>query len=137
MAADRIVAEIQPGRCRLDKRQEHKGHGSIGVMQDDRPDQLVEFPGNIKPLFFQHPAAEGQAGRAVMIAADDEKGNPRFRRNLRRDFIKQGHGVCRRQAAVVYVAGQHDGVDALVPDHRQKLFRQHIGLVVRQVIAVK
>ena len=72
-----------------------------------------------------------------MVAADDQEGDLQIGRYLRRDIIKEFDSFCRRQAAVVDIAGQDDGVDAFVPEQGQELLFQDIGLVFGQVVPIE
>ena len=72
-----------------------------------------------------------------MVAADDQEGDLQIGRYLRCDIIKEFDSLCRRQAAVVDIAGQDDGVDAFVPEQGQELLFQDIGLVFGQVVPIE
>lgn len=72
-----------------------------------------------------------------MVAADDQEGDLQIGRYLRRDIIKEFDSLCRRQAAVVDIAGQDNGVDAFVPEQGQELLFQDIGLVFGQVVPIE
>ena len=67
---------------------QYKGYGACLIAEDDRSRQFIQIPGNIQSLPGQKCTAKGKAGRTVMIAADDQKGNVKFCSYLRCDFIK-------------------------------------------------
>ena len=71
-----------------------------------------------------------------MVAADDAHRHLELRQLIQK-IIKQNDSFCRRQAAVVDIAGQDNGVDAFVPEQGQELLFQDIDLVFGQVVPIE
>ena len=137
VAADLILAEALADDGRFGIGDGQEGDLSGVIFQDDRARKALQFTGHIEALRRQEAAGKGQAGRAVVVAADDQEGDVQIRRDPRGHVVEEFHRFGRRQAAVIDVASQDDGIDALVPYHGQELLLQDVGLVFGQIIPIE
>jgi hypothetical protein len=115
----------------------HSVHGgrAVRVFEHDRPVQRPQAGPQVHARLLQQPAAEPEAARRIVIAADQHDARAGVVQPQQR-VLAQLHGVHRRHRPVVDVPRDQDRVHPLGPGHLDQVVQER-GLRRPQVRAVQ